>query len=227
LVNKNTIAIIGTVGTAEFGAVDPIDALSEIALRYNIPLHVDAAFGGLVIPFLKTTKPQFDFTLDGVKSLTVDPHKMGLAAIPAGGILFRDQNMLEGLKTETPYLTVDHQYTFVGTRCGASVASTWAVFKALGVEGYKKIVDNCMKNTRFLAKGLLDGGFDLVIEPTLNVITFKGKNSKKLAEELWKHGWYVSYNHRYDCIRIVVMPHIKRKHIVSFLHQLMIEKVNS
>ena len=52
-VSKNTVAIVGTAGTAELGAVDPIEELSRIALEHNVWLHVDAAFGGLVIPFLK------------------------------------------------------------------------------------------------------------------------------------------------------------------------------
>jgi tyrosine decarboxylase/aspartate 1-decarboxylase len=216
-VNKNTVALVGTAGTAELGTIDPIEQLSEITLKHNVHLHVDAAFGGLVIPFLKGAKPKFDFELDGVKSITVDPHKMGMAAIPAGGILFRTPEILENLKTETPYLTDNYQYTFVGTRTGASVASAWAVFKLLGRGGYKKNVDDCMENTRFLAKGLVDAGFSLVVEPTLNIVAFRGKNTKSLAAKLWKQGWYVSYNPRYDCLRIVVMPHLKSKHIRAFL----------
>ncbi len=151
-INKNTIAIVGTAGTAELGVVDPIDKLSEIALRHRIYLHVDAAFGGLIIPFLPNPKPTFDFSLEGVKSITVDPHKMGMAAIPAGGILFKDAKTLDYLKTETPYITDKVQYTFAGTRSGAAVASAWAVFKALGMEGFKKIVGTCMKNTKLLAE---------------------------------------------------------------------------
>ena len=45
---------------------------------------------------------------------------MGMAAIPAGGILLRNPEMLCHLETETPYLTTSKQYTFVGTRSGAS-----------------------------------------------------------------------------------------------------------
>ncbi len=226
LVTKNTIAIVGTAGTAEFGAIDPIDELSEIASNHKIHLHVDAAFGGLVIPFLKGIKPRFDFELEGVQSITVDPHKMGLAAIPAGSILFRNQHLLECLKTETPYITDKHQYTFVGTRTGASAASAWAVFKLLGIDGYRKIVDDCTENTHLLSKGLAEAGFELALEPTLNVVAFRNnQNTKKLAEQLWRLGWYVSYNSRYDCIRIVVMPHIKRKHILDFLHALVAQKL--
>ena len=79
---------------------------------------------------------------------------MGMAAIPAGGILFKDAKTLDYIKTETPYLTDKVQYTFVGTRTGAAAASAWAVFKALGIEGFQKIVGDCMKNTKLLAEGV-------------------------------------------------------------------------
>jgi tyrosine decarboxylase/aspartate 1-decarboxylase len=216
-ISNNTVAIVGTAGTAELGAVDPISELSEIALRHNVFLHVDAAFGGLVIPFLKGIKPQFDFNLEGVQSITVDPHKMGMAAIPAGGILFRDDKALDFIKTETPYLTDKVQYTIVGTRTGAAAASVWAVLKALGMDGFQKVVGNCMKNTKLLADGVEKAGFKLVAAPTLNLVAFRSENTKGLAEKLWKRGWCISYVPRYDCIRVVVMPHVKRRYALAFL----------
>jgi tyrosine decarboxylase / aspartate 1-decarboxylase len=224
LITKNTVAIVGTAGTAELGAVDPIPALSEIALKHHVHLHVDAAFGGLIIPFLKKPYP-FDFALEGVESMTVDPHKMGMAAIPAGGILFRSQDMLDFLKTETPYLSDRQHYTFVGTRTGASAASAWAVFRTLGVEGYRKIVNGCMKNTQALADGLEKVGFQLLTLPQLNIVAFKSENTKQLADNLRKKGWYISYIPRYDCIRVVVMPHVKRKHVGAFLADLTTQRI--
>jgi tyrosine decarboxylase/aspartate 1-decarboxylase len=219
-ISKNTVAIVGTAGTAELGVIDPIEALSDIAQRRDIFLHVDAAFGGLVIPFLAQAKPNFDFELEGVKSITIDPHKMGMAAIPAGGILFKDAKTLNYIKTKTPYLTDKIQYTFVGTRTGAAAASAWAVFKSLGIEGFQKIVGSCMKNTQLLAEGIEKLSFKLVVEPSLNLVAFRSKNTKGLAEKLWNRGWFVSYVPRYDCLRIVVMPHVKRRHAVAFLKNL-------
>ncbi len=219
LVNKNTIAIVGSVGTSELGVVDPISELSEIAGKRGVGLHVDAAFGGLVVPFLK--KPHFfDFRLDAVQSITVDPHKMGLAPVPAGGILFRNRKALDCIKTETPYLTNGSQYTFVGTRTGASAAATWAVFKSLGKEGFQKNVAQCMRNTERLQKGIEGLGLKLVVEPSLNILAFRGKNTKVLAEKLRTCGWFVSYVPRLDCIRIIVMPHVKPKHVNAFLADL-------
>jgi tyrosine decarboxylase/aspartate 1-decarboxylase len=225
-ISKNTVAIVGTAGTSELGAVDPIDELSKIALNHRVFLHIDAAFGGLVIPFLPEPKPVFDFGLEGVKSITVDPHKMGMAAIPAGGILFKDTKMVDYIKTETPYLTDKEQYTFIGTRTGAAAASVWAVFKTLGMEGYRKIVAECIENTKTLAEGVKKAGLDLITKPILNLVAFQSRNTQGLVEKLWKRGWFVSYIPRYDCVRIVVMPHVKRRHVAAFLKDLVeIEKL--
>jgi tyrosine decarboxylase/aspartate 1-decarboxylase len=217
--NKNTIAVVGTVGTAELGAVDPIDKLSDIALEQGVFLHVDAAFGGLIVPFLKDA-PAFDFRLKGVKSITVDPHKMGLATVPAGGILFRDSTYLAHIKTETPYLTEDAQYTFVGTRSGASAAATWAVFETLGREGFTKTVNRCLRLTNLLSAGLKSQGFKLVTEPTLNIVAFRCPNSKLMTKLLRQRGWFVSYVPLFDCARAIVMPHAKKGHINDFLEVL-------
>jgi tyrosine decarboxylase/aspartate 1-decarboxylase len=220
LIGKKTVAVVCSAGTSELGVIDPIEKLSEIALSHDVPLHVDAAFGGLVIPFLKDSKPIFDFSLEAVASITVDPHKMGMAPIPAGGILFRNPQTIEQLKTETPYLTEKAQYTFLGTRSGASVAATWAVFKHLGMEGFRRTVQGCMDTTMLLRDGIVNLGLSLVIEPALNILAFRSENTKLLAEKLNQNGWFVSYVPRLDCIRIVVMPHVKQQHAEDFLETL-------
>jgi tyrosine decarboxylase/aspartate 1-decarboxylase len=223
-VTKNTVAIVGNAGSPELGTVDPINELSEIALKHGIPLHVDAAFGGLVLPFLKDLGahvPDFDFSLPGVQSITVDPHKMGMSTIPAGGILFRDQKSLECIKVQTPYLTADWQTTFVGTRSGASAAATWAVFEKLGREGFRKTVKHCMKLTNYLSKGIQEAGCELVTQPTMNIVAFrKGSNAKLIKERLQQRGYFVSFIPRLNCIRVVVMPHHNQNHIEDFLKTL-------
>jgi tyrosine decarboxylase/aspartate 1-decarboxylase len=222
-ISDRTVAIVGTAGTSEVGAVDPIGRLSEIALEHGIYLHVDAAFGGLVIPFLESAQRdalEFDFRLEGTKSLTVDPHKMGMSVVPAGGILFRDSTFLERIRTETPYLTETAQYTFVGTRSAASVAATWAVFESLGRNGFKKTVGQCMTLTKFLAKSVEEIGLKLIAQPTLNIVTFRTSNSKKTAAIMGERGWFVSYVPRLDCIRIVVMPNLEKQHLVTFIKAL-------
>ncbi len=222
-ITKNTVALVGTAGTSELGAVDPIAKLSAIALDRGVYLHVDAAFGGLIIPFLSDIShdvSNFDFHLEGVKSITVDPHKMGMTPIPAGGILFRNNTFLDYIKTETPYLTEELQYTFVGTRTGASAAATWAVFERLGREGFRITIQHCIKLTEFLSSKLEALNFKLVSQPTLNIIAFQGSDSKLLSKKLQQRGWFVSYIPRLDCIRIIVMPHLRKRHLMAFLKDL-------
>ena len=222
LISDNTVAIVGVAGTTEMGKIDPIEELSDLCLRNDIYLHVDAAFGGYSIPFLKETGynlPKFDFDIEGVSSITIDPHKMGLAPIPTGGILFREKKYLESMAIETPYLTEDMQSTVVGTRSGAAAAATWALLKYLGKDGYRKIAVECMELTSLLAEGIVKVGFELVTPPQLNIVAFR---SNKLSVENISHrledkGWAVSIASYPKSIRIIVMPHLKREHIEKFL----------
>ena len=110
LVDAATVGLVGVVGTTEYGMVDPIPALARLAEEHDLFFHVDAAFGGLVVPFLPDPAP-FDFALPGVSSIAVDPHKMGMSTIPAGCLLVREQEVLDLLNVETPYLTVKREYT--------------------------------------------------------------------------------------------------------------------
>ncbi len=106
----NTVCLVGIAGTTEYGMVDPIADLAKIADSHDVFFHVDAAFGGMVIPFLKHPVP-FDFALPGVTTIAVDPHKMGLSTIPAGCLLTREPDILHTLNIDTPYLSVKQEYT--------------------------------------------------------------------------------------------------------------------
>ncbi|MHA1298051.1 MAG: tyrosine decarboxylase MfnA [Candidatus Helarchaeota archaeon] len=225
-ISKNTVAIVGIAGTTSLGTIDDIEKLSEIALERDIYLHVDAAFGGFVIPFLKKIGydlPKFDFEVPGVMSITVDPHKMGLGPIPAGGILFRDQETFKKSYYNIPYLAGGKfkQATIVGTRSGASVIAVWAIMKYLGVLGYIDIVRKCMKITEYFAEQLRTiKGIRLVREPVMNIIGFTSddysiyKIDKGLRRKRWAIGCFP------DMLRVVVMPHIQKSHVDLFIHDL-------
>ncbi len=225
LISDKTVAVVAVAGTTELGKVDPVEDLSNICLENDIYLHVDAAFGGYSIPFLNEIGyelPQFDFNLRGVCSITIDPHKMGLAPIPTGGILFREKRYLEAMSIETPYLTEDRQSTIVGTRTGASTAATWALMKYLGREGYIKVSKQCMEITKLLHDGVIESGYEVVTEPQLNIVAFRSKEIAvdEIAERLEKLGWAVSISSYPRAIRIIVMPHIKKEHVNAFLKDL-------
>ena len=230
-VSSATIAIVGIAGTTELGAVDPIAELSKIAQAKHLYLHVDAAFGGFVLPFLKELQPEvpeFDFSLPGVYSITVDPHKMGLAPIPSGGILFRNEELKRTVAWKISYLSggETEQATLTGTRSGASAIAVWAVLKHLGKSGYTKIVERCMKYTRKLAEGIPRiQGLDTMAKPTMNIVGLKSHifDVRQIAKELRAKGWAVSLFPTH--IRIVVMPHVKETNVNEFLNDL--EKIAS
>ncbi len=225
LISPNTVSVVGVAGTTELGKIDPISDLSNICLENDIYLHVDAAFGGYSIPFLKDVGydlPEFDFSLPGVSSITIDPHKMGLAPIPTGGILFRERKYLEVMAIETPYLTEDLQSTVVGTRTGAATAATWALLKYHGREGYQEVSKKCMEITNILADGVKKAGFELVTRPELNIVAFSSSEIpvEEIALRLEDRGWAVSLASYPKAIRIIVMPHLKLEHIEAFIDDL-------
>ena len=223
-ITDRTIGIVGIAGTTGLGVVDDIPALSDLALDYGLPLHVDAAFGGFVIPFAKELGydiPDFDFRLKGVKSVTIDPHKMGMVPIPAGGIIFREKEYLESISILAPYLAGGRiwQATITGTRPGASALAVWAMIKHLGFEGYKEVVREAMELSRWFAGELKKiPGIYLIREPVLNIVSFGSERLEELEERLKNRGWGISAHRGY--VRIVMMPHVRREHLEEFLKDL-------
>jgi tyrosine decarboxylase/aspartate 1-decarboxylase len=226
VINRETIALVGIAGTTDLGAVDPLQELSEMAMQKDLYLHVDAAFGGFVLPFLKQLGYPvytFDFSLPAVCSITVDPHKMGLAPLPAGGIIFRSHELEDKIAWKIPYLSGGEtcQSTLTGTRSGASAIAVWALMKYLGSDGYKKMVDRCMRLTLMLTEAIrrIDG-LNIVVEPTMNMIGITSSMLEigLLADKLRAKGWAVSLFPAH--VRVVVMPHVKEQHMDKFVGDL-------
>ncbi|NLD56897.1 MAG: tyrosine decarboxylase MfnA [Methanomicrobiales archaeon] len=212
LIDTNTIALVGVAGTTEYGVVDPITDLARIARQHDLFFHVDAAFGGMVIPFLKDPVP-FDFSVTGVTTIAVDPHKMGMSTIPAGCLLTREKDALNALNIDTPYLTVKQEYTLGGTRPGAPVAAALAVMDYLGFEGMQAVVRGCMKNTHRLIAGMETLGILRAATPDVNVATF-ACDEKRVPKP-----WRVSWTCKKD-LRIVCMPHVHADRIEAFLRDM-------
>ncbi|WP_445475145.1 tyrosine decarboxylase MfnA [Methanococcoides methylutens] len=220
LIDENTIGIVGIAGTTEFGQIDPIEKLSEIALEKGLFLHVDAAFGGFVLPFMDL-QYRYDFGVKGVTSMTIDPHKMGLSTIPSGGLLFRETEYLDDLEIHTPYLSINKQYSLTGTRSGAAVASTYAVMRHLGREGYRQVVDQCMEQTEELVAGAKALGIQTVIDPVMNIVALQVEDADNVRKRLLdEFGWHVSITRKPRALRLVIMPHINNSTIELFLNDL-------
>jgi tyrosine decarboxylase/aspartate 1-decarboxylase len=219
-IGNNTAAVIGLAGSTELGTIDPIPELSEICADEQVFFHVDAAFGGFVIPFLSDlgyNVPDFDFKLKGVSTISIDSHKMGYAAIPLGTVIIRKKEWLESISVDSPYISSEKQTGILGTRSGAPVAAAYAVARYLGYNGYKKIVQSCMEVTSYTKTRVTELGLRLVMEPTMNVLGVTLKKPGLVVKKLSEQGWRVNKVERLSCIRLVLMPQITKQIIDEFI----------
>ena len=219
-ITNNTAAILGLAGSTELGTVDNILKLSDICYDEDIFLHVDAAFGGYILPFLKELHydiPEFDFTLKGVSTISIDSHKMGYSAIPLGTLVIREGAWLDQISVDSPYISVKKHAGILGTRSGGPVAAAYAVARYLGRDGYKKVVENCMNTTKYTEEKLSEIGLNLIVKPTMNVLGVKLSKPEKVANKLSEYGWRVNTMNHLSCIRIVLMPQITKKIIDEFI----------
>jgi len=220
IINKNTAAIVGIAGSTELGKIDPIPEISDICIDEKIFLHVDAAFGGFVIPFLKDIGyqlPDFDFKLKGVSSISIDAHKMGCSPIPTGILSIRNEKWLDQISVKTLYLSGKKQSGILATRSGGPVAGAYAITKYLGRDGYKKIIKKCMNLTKYTEEKINSLGLKLVTKPTMNVLGVKLKNPSMIVKKLTDLGWKVNKMDRFSAIRIVLMPHVTKDAIDKFI----------
>merc|ERR1712054_125877 len=78
------------------GIIDPIAAVSKLGVKYGVGVHVDACLGGFVLPFARKLGykiPDFDFSLPGVTSMSVDTHKYGFAVKGSSVVLYRNKQL--------------------------------------------------------------------------------------------------------------------------------------
>jgi len=206
--DEETAAVVGIAGTTELGVIDPIEKMAEIS--GDIHFHVDAAFGGMVIPFMDEDMPSFDFQIQGVDTLIVDPHKMGMSPVPLG--LFYSKSK-DSISVDSPYLSGEKQKSLRGTRASASIPAFWATINLLGKEGYKDVIDECMENTSYLVSRMEEKGFELIIEPSMNIASFRCETPKNIVEDMKEKGWNISRTINPLGLRFVVMPHVSKQSI--------------
>ncbi|MDA8357538.1 MAG: aminotransferase class V-fold PLP-dependent enzyme [Actinomycetota bacterium] len=142
-IDGNTVAIVGSACNYGYGTVDPIEALSALAVERGVGLHVDGCLGGFILPFgqeLGYEVPVFDYRLDGVTSISSDTHKYGYALKGSSVLTFRDKALRNA---QYFYLTdwSGGKYCspgMEGSRSGGLIAATWAAMVQLGREGYRR-----------------------------------------------------------------------------------------
>lgn len=222
-ITDRTALAVAVAGSTELGLIDPIEEIAKACQQKGVPLHVDAAYGGYLIPFLEQAgrRPvRFDFSLPGVWSVSLDPHKGGMATIPGGALLLRDGKDWALSAVKSPYLSTDTQSTLLGTRPGAGAAAAWAVHRHLGRKGFASVAETCLDNAAYLAARLQRMGVELAASPELAVVTFHAKDPAGLRDRLQDRGWSVNVIPRFSAIRIVVNPHVTRSVLDAFIPDL-------
>lgn len=159
LCDENTICVVPIQGVTWTGLNDDVEALNTALDDYNartgyeIPIHVDAATGGFILPFLNPEK-RWDFRLKWVLSISTSGHKYGLVYPGLGWVVWRDKRYLPGKMSFTVnYLGAD--ITQVGlnfSRPAAQILGQYYQFIRLGYEGYKQVQHNSMEIARYLHK---------------------------------------------------------------------------
>ena len=212
-VDDDTVVVVGVAGTTEYGRVDPIGAMTEIAHDAGARMHVDASWGGFILPY---TDYEWSFADAPIDSMAIDPHKFGQAPVPAGGLLAREQGTVDALAVDTPYLETTSQATLTGTRSGAGVAGALAAMEALWQAGYREQYRDQQANAEYLASELQARGIETV-EPTLPLVA--AELAPSTFEALRDEEWRISRTASGE-LRIVCMPHVTREGLEAFLTDL-------
>ena len=198
-ITPNTILLVGSAPAYPHGIVDPIPEIAQLAQERNLLCHVDACVGGMMLPFVRRLGypvTDFDFSVPGVTSLSVDLHKYGYAAKGASVILYRTRE----LRRAQIFVSTDWaggiyaSPTMTGTRPGGAIAAAWAIMNYLGEEGYLEIAEVVMKTTKKIQDGInrIDG-IKIIGNPEMSVMAIASDklNIYEVGDEMTLRGWHL------------------------------------
>ncbi|WP_343600144.1 glutamate decarboxylase [Mycobacterium sp.] len=204
-VDEDTIGVVAILGTTYTGELEPIaqicTALDQLAAGggVDVPVHVDAASGGFVMPFLHPDL-KWDFRLPRVVSINVSGHKYGLTYPGIGFVVWRSREHLpEELVFRVNYLGGDMPtFTLNFSRPGNQVAGQYYNFLRLGREGYTQVMQALSATARWLAAELAAGEhFELITDGSaIPVLAARLKGNRgytvfDVSHELRTFGWQV------------------------------------
>jgi len=204
-VDEDTIGVVGILGTTYTGELEPIAeicaALDKLAADGgpDVPVHVDAASGGFVVPFLHPDL-EWDFRLPRVVSINVSGHKYGLTYPGIGFVVWRSKEYLpEGLVFHVNYLGGDMPtFTLNFSRPGNQVVGQYYNFLRLGRAGYSQVMHSLSQTARWLGDQLeASEHFDVVSDGSaIPVVAFKlkrdfGYTEFDVSQALRSFGWQV------------------------------------
>ena len=191
-IDENTIGVAAVLGTTFTGHSDDIEGINGLLLRLkeekgiDIPLHVDAASGGFVWPFLYPDS-KWDFRLEQVRSINVSGHKFGLVYPGIGWLVFREKaDLAEDLVFYENYLgKTDATFTLNFSTGASMVLAQYYNFVRYGREGYAYMMKAMQENAQALAGKLRENGnFELIGdgEEQLPLVAFKLAGDKHYDE---------------------------------------------
>ncbi|MHB8262746.1 MAG: glutamate decarboxylase [Acidimicrobiales bacterium] len=226
MVDERTIGVVGILGSTYTGEYEPVAelaaALDELQSKtgLDVPLHVDAASGGFVAPFLQ---PDFewDFRIPRVCSINTSGHKYGLVYPGIGWIVWRDESYLpENLIFHVNYLGGDHPTFQLNFSRGASqIIAQYYNLLRLGRQGYTSIMRALQENAKWLAGQIGSlGVFEIVNDGNdLPVVCFKLTGTHPytefdISDILRERGWIVpAYTMAPDAEHIAVLRVVVRE----------------
>lgn len=204
--DENTIGVVAILGTTFTGEFEPIEEIHQALVSQNaqtgweVPMHIDAASGGFVAPFLEPDL-KWDFRLPLVKSINVSGHKYGLVYPGVGWVVWRDQAELpEDLVFHVNYLGGDMPtFTLNFSRPGNQIVGQYYNFLRLGWAGYTQVMETLRAVATRLSSAIAKlGPFELLSDGTaIPVFAFKLKDSIKnysvfdVSDRLRQYGWQV------------------------------------
>ncbi|MFL5824529.1 MAG: glutamate decarboxylase [Solirubrobacteraceae bacterium] len=182
-IDENTIGVAAVLGTTFTGHADDITGINSLLVSLkndrglDVPLHIDAASGGFVWPFVYPDS-EWDFRLEQVRSINVSGHKFGLVYPGIGWLVFRERSDLpEDLVFYENYLgKTDATFTLNFSTGASMVLAQYYNFIRFGHDGYTYIMETMAQNTRALAQEIADcGDFSLIgaDEESLPLVAFQ------------------------------------------------------
>jgi glutamate decarboxylase len=204
-VNEDTIGVVAILGTTYTGELEPIaeicTALDKLAADggVDVPVHVDAASGGFVVPFLHPDVV-WDFRLPRVVSINVSGHKYGLTYPGIGFVVWRSAECLpEDLVFRVNYLGGDMPtFTLNFSKGGNQVIGQYYNFLRLGRSGYAQVMSCLSTTARWLGDQLRESQhFEIISDGSaIPVVSFRlsgdpGYTEFDVSHALRSFGWQV------------------------------------
>ncbi|XP_046368816.2 sphingosine-1-phosphate lyase-like [Haliotis rufescens] len=216
-ITPNTILLAASAPQFCHGIVDPIEELSNVAVKRSLPLHIDACFGGFMLPWVEKLGypiPKWDFRCPGVTSISADVHKYGFTVKGASVIAYRNSDLRKYqifTYAEWPGGLYGSP-SLAGTRPGGNIAAAWASMKGLGVEGYLEKAKVLMDLTEKMKEGVRKtDGICIMGDPVMTCFAVGSADDQvdilAVADAMETRGWKIERTQKPNSFHCSILPH--------------------